>query len=113
MKPKNLTSGLNRVIKEYQQKLTYQLELKAEAELGNGNVGTYKASYYESNIVKCEKIIASLATIKRALEKNRKSVKIAKNDEYRREITDAMYVADFGDFSILSNNDGELELHFK
>jgi len=104
---------LNRIIKDYQEKLIYQLELRAEAKLGNGNLTVYKSSDYESSIVKYETILADLATIKRAIENNKTFVKISetvksKSSVYRGEIADAMYEAGFYG---LSTDSGALELY--
>lgn len=67
---------INRKIKFYQRKLTYQLELKAEAVFGNGNLKVENFDEYVSNIQKYEIILADLATIKRAIKNNQESVKI-------------------------------------
>lgn len=66
---------INREIRAYQKKLIEQLELKAESELNNGNI-KLKDDDYENNISKYEIILANLATIKSAIKKNRKRVKI-------------------------------------
>lgn len=67
---------INRSIKFYQRKLTYQLELRAEAEFDNGNLKVANFGDYESNIKKYEIILADLATIKRSIKNNQTSVKI-------------------------------------
>ena len=67
---------INRSIKHYQRKLTYQLELRAEAEFNNGNLKVDSLGDYEHYIQKYEIILADLATIRRAIERNRCNVKI-------------------------------------
>lgn len=67
---------INRNIKFYQRKLTYQLELRAEAKFNNGNLKVANLGNYESNITKYEIILADLATIKKAIKNNQTSVKI-------------------------------------
>lgn len=67
---------INRSIKFYQRKLTYQLELRAEATFDNGNLKVDSFGNYESNIKKYEIILADLATIKRAIKNNQTSVKL-------------------------------------
>ena len=79
MKQETITKAvkvINRNIKFYQRKLTYQLELRAEAEFDNGNLKVASFGDYESNIQKYEIILADLATIKRAINNNQTSVKI-------------------------------------
>lgn len=79
MKQETITKAvkvINRSIKFYQRKLTYQLELRAEAEFDNGNLDIASFGKYESNIQKYEIILANLATIKRAVNNDRTSVKI-------------------------------------
>lgn len=66
---------IDREIRAYQFKLIYQLELKAESELNNGNI-KLNDDDYENNISKYENILASLATIKSAIKKNQERVKI-------------------------------------
>lgn len=73
---KKAVKVINRSIKFYQRKLTYQLELRAEAEFDNGNLKVASFGDYESNIQKYEIILADLATIKRAIKNNQTSVKI-------------------------------------
>lgn len=80
---KKAVKGINRSIKFYQRKLTYQLELRAEAEFGNGNLKIASFGDYESNIQKYEIILADLATIKRAIKNNQTSVKIFGTAENR------------------------------
>lgn len=67
--------SLNRSIRDYQRKLTYQLELKAEADLQNGNLKVVDESYM-SNIMKYELILADLATIKRAIKNNKTEMEV-------------------------------------
>ncbi len=79
MKQETITKAvkvINRNIKFYQRKLTYQLELRAEAEFDNGNLDISSFGEYESNIQKYEIILADLATIKRAIKNDKTSVKI-------------------------------------
>ena len=59
---------INRNIKHYQRKLTYQLELRAEARFNNGNLEVNSIGDYERNIQRYEIILADLATIKRAIK---------------------------------------------
>ena len=80
---KKAVKVINRSIKFYQRKLTYQLELRAEAEFGNGNLKIASFGDYESNIQKYEIILADLATIKRAINNNQTSVKIFGTAENR------------------------------
>ena len=67
---------INRSIKFYQRRLTYQLELKAESRVKNGNLKVDSFGDYEHNIQKYETILADLATIKRAIKNNKTNVKI-------------------------------------
>lgn len=67
---------INRSIKHYQKKLTYQLELRAEARFNNGNLEVNSLGDYESNIQRYEIILADLATIKRAIKNNQTNAKI-------------------------------------
>lgn len=53
-----------------------QLEIRAEAEFGNGNLKIESFGNYQSNIQKYEIILADLATIKRAIKNKQTSVKI-------------------------------------
>lgn len=79
MKQETITKAvkvINRNIKFYQRKLTYQLELRAEAEFNNGNLDISNFGEYESNIQKYEIILADLATIKRAIKNDKTSVNI-------------------------------------
>lgn len=79
MKQETITRAvkvINRSIKYYQRKLTYQLEQMAEAMFDNGNLDVTNFSDYESNIQKYEIILADLATIKRAIKNNKTSVRI-------------------------------------
>lgn len=79
MEQKTITKAvkvINRNTKFYQRKLTYQLELKAEAEFNNCNLKVASFGDYESNIQKYEIILADLAGIKRAIKSNQISVKI-------------------------------------
>ena len=80
---KKAVKVINRSIKFYQRKLTYQLELRAEAEFDNGNLKIASFGDYESNIQKYEIILADLATIKRAIKNNQTSVKIFGTAENR------------------------------
>lgn len=73
---KKAVKVINRSIKFYQRKLTYQLELRAEAKFNNGYLEVANFGNYESNIVKYEIILADLATIKRTIKNNQTSVKI-------------------------------------
>lgn len=73
---KKAVKVINRSIKFYQRKLTYQLELRAEAEFHNGNLKVANFGDYESNITRYEIILADLATIKRAIKNKQTSVKI-------------------------------------
>ena len=75
---------INRSIKFYQRKLTYLLELRAEAKfLRNGNLKIASFGDYESNITKYEIILADLATIKRAIKNNKTTIKILGSAESR------------------------------
>lgn len=108
----NAVKILNRIIKDYQEKLIYQLELRAEAKFENGNL-IVKSRDYESSIVKYETILADLATIKRAIENDKTLVKISetvksKCSVYRGEIADVMYEAGF---YCLGTDSGALELY--
>lgn len=79
MKQETITKAvkvINRNIKFYQRKLTYQLELRAEAEFNNGNLDISNFGEYESNIQKYEIILADLSTIKRTIKNDKTSVKI-------------------------------------
>lgn len=79
MKQETITKAvkvINRSIKFYQRKLTYQLELRAEVKLNNGNLDVASLGDYESNIQKYEIILADLATIKRAINKNKESCRL-------------------------------------
>lgn len=80
---KKAVKVINRGIKFYQRKLTYQLELRAEAEFDNGNLKIDSSSDYESNIKKYEIVLADLATIKRAIQNNQTTVKISGTAENR------------------------------
>lgn len=89
MKQETITKAvkvINRNIKFYQRKLTYQLEMRAEAEFDNGNLKVTSFGDYESNIQKYEIILADLATIKRAIKNNQTSVKIFGTAENRSYI---------------------------
>lgn len=86
MKQETITKAvkvINQSIKFYQRKLTYQLELRAEAEFNNGNLKVANFGDYESNIKKYEIILADLATMKRAINNNKTSVKIFGTDDCR------------------------------
>lgn len=75
---KEVVKKLNQSIQFYQRKLTYQLELKAERELVNGNL-EFADLMYDYNPEDIEKyliVIADLATIKRAIKKGNNYVKI-------------------------------------
>ena len=85
---KNAVKVINRKIKFYQKKLTYQLELRAEAEFNNGNLKVDSLGDYESNIQRYEIILADLATIKRAIKDNQTTVKIYGT----KDCYDCMYV---------------------
>lgn len=79
MKQETITKAvkvINRNIKFYQRKLTYQLELKNEALLENGNIKDDSFNNDEDLIEKYEIILADLATIKRAITNNKTEVKI-------------------------------------
>ncbi len=67
--------SLNRSIQFYQRKLTYQLELKAEADLKNGNLNVADENYM-GNIMKYELILSDLATVKRAIKKGKDEVEV-------------------------------------
>lgn len=83
---------INRSIKFYQRKLTYQLELRAEAAFNNGNLKDASFGDYESNIQKYEIILADLATIKRAIKNNQTSAKIyGTYDDVRGSIYDETF----------------------
>lgn len=73
---KKAVKVINRNIKFYQRKLTYQLELRAEAKFDNSNLDIASFGEYESNIQKYEIILADLATIKRAIKNDKTYVKI-------------------------------------
>ncbi len=103
MKQETITKAvevINRIIEDYQEKLIEQLELRAEAKFRNGNLIVYRSSDYESSITKYEIILADLATIKRAIENNKRTVKIfesakTKSSVYYEETADALYEAGF------------------
>lgn len=102
MKQEKITKAvkvINRNIKFYQRKLTYHLELRAEAEFDNGNLKVASFGNYESNIQKYEIILADLVTIKRAIQNNQTAVKIfgtANNRGYiYRETSRALNEAGF------------------
>ena len=63
-----VVKSLNGSIQFYQRKLTYQLELKAEADLQNGNLNVADENYMD-NIMKYQLILSDLATIQRAIQK--------------------------------------------
>ncbi len=89
MKQERITKAvknINRSIKFYQSKLTYQLELRAEAKFDNGNLKIANFGDYESNIKKYEIILADLATIKRAIMNNQTSVEIFGTDDSTGDI---------------------------
>lgn len=73
---KKAVESINRSIKYYQRRLTEQLEIRAETELENGNLKKASFGNYEEKIQKYEIILADLATIKRAIRRNKTSVKI-------------------------------------
>lgn len=83
---KKAVKNINRSIKFYQRKLTYQLELRAEAKLDNGNLKIANLGDYESNIKKYEIILSDLATIKRAIKNNQTSVIIFGTEDSRSYI---------------------------
>lgn len=71
-----VVNSLNRSIQVNQKRLIYQLELKAEANLQNGNLKVEDESYM-SNIMKYELILADLASVKRAIiKKGTKEVEV-------------------------------------
>ncbi|MCI8620663.1 MAG: hypothetical protein HFJ50_02300 [Clostridia bacterium] len=59
---------INKAMRRYQRMLTFQLELRAEAKLQNGNLKDVELGDYESNIEKYEIVLSDLATIKRAIK---------------------------------------------
>lgn len=75
--------AINQGIRDYQRELTYQLELKAEAQLCNGNIVDPSLYYFKSNIEKYEIILADLATIRRTIKKNKTYLKIFGTKENR------------------------------
>lgn len=77
---------INRSMKYYQRRLTEQLEIRAETELKNGNLKNASLGNYEEKIQKYETILADLATIKRAIRKNKTSVKILGTKKNRNTI---------------------------
>ena len=79
---------INRHIRFYQRRLTYQLEMKVEAKLNNGNLKVAKFDDYESNIKKYEIILSDLATIKRAIKNKKTMVKIIETAQGRGIIYD-------------------------
>ena len=79
MKQETITKAvkvINRNIKFYQRKLTYQLELMNEALLGNGNLKNDSFDADKNLIEKYEIVLADLATIKRAITNNKTEVKL-------------------------------------
>lgn len=86
---KKAVKVINRSIKYYQRKLTYQLELRAESELLNNKNLKFKSfEDFEGNIKKYEIILTDLATIKRAIKNNKESVEICGTDFSRGYIYD-------------------------
>lgn len=87
-------TALKQSIKFYERRLTYWLELKAEIELENGNRKTADLKMCENNIQKYEIVLSDLATIKRAINVNKPTVKIygtAKNrNQMYKETFDAL-----------------------
>lgn len=114
MKQETITKAvkvINWSIKFYQRKLTYQLELRAEAEFDNGNLEIASFGDYESNIQKYEIILADLATIKRAIKNNQTTVKIFGTAESRGYIyTETSKVLDEAGFYFDSDDFGALIL---
>lgn len=91
MKKENIIKAvrvINRNLKFYQKKLTYQLELKAEEEFNNANLKVDSLGDYESHIKKYEIILADLATIKRAIKNNNTSIRIYGTADSRNLIYD-------------------------
>lgn len=78
--------SINRSIKFYQRKLTYQLEIRAEHLFNNGNIKVEKLDDYDARIAQYETIIADLATIERAIKVNKTSLKIYGNLRIRGSI---------------------------
>lgn len=70
--------SLDRSIQFYQRKLIYQLELKAEIDLQNGNLNVADENYM-GNIMKYELILSDLATVKRAIKKGKGEVEVEVN----------------------------------
>lgn len=68
--------SINRSIRFYQRKLTYQLELKAEEEFHNGNLHVANSGEHDMDIAKYQIILADLATIKRAIKNGKLTVTI-------------------------------------
>lgn len=77
---------INRSIKYYQRRLTEQLEIRAEIELENGNLKKDAFGNYKEKIQKYEIILTDLATIKRAIRKNKTSVRILETNRSRKTI---------------------------
>lgn len=102
---------INREMRTYQRQLSYQLELKAEAEFHNGYLEDVSYGDYESNIKQYEIILAELATIKRAIRNNETSVKsygafCSRDDVY----TQTSEVLKKAGFDIQSDGFGKYEL---
>lgn len=73
---KKAVKVINRNLRSYQRKLTYQLELMNEALLKNGNLKHDSFDADKNLIEKYEIILADLATIKRAIINNKTEVKL-------------------------------------
>lgn len=77
---KRLVKVLRRYIKEYQQKLTFQIECEAESLFKDGS------RYDAEKRKKYETILSDLATIKRAVEKGENTIEIYGTADSRNEL---------------------------
>ena len=85
---KKAAETINREIKFYERNLTYCLEQRLELEVNNGNLKGANFSNIESTIKKYEIVLADLATIKRAIKRNKTSVRIYGTAYNRGDIYD-------------------------
>ena len=113
---KKATKVINQCINFYQKKLTYQLELKSEAEFNNGNLKVPDFVDYERNIEKYEIILSDLLAIVRALNSDKSYVKIfgtaQSRDQLYLETANILRAAGL-DFNNISLGDSSYVLSIK
>lgn len=86
---KKAVEVINRGIKFYRRELMRQLELKAEYDLHNGNlIGSTLKDINDCNPKKYAIIVSDLLSVKRAVENNKKEVKLYASMESREDYYD-------------------------